>query len=153
MIRVAVGKLDPGLLAPKQVGDETDKAGLREFVCVMAHGVVDAPDFHDRNDGAGGHTVGDREISAHFPVAELHRDVLGFHFALYSFSSVRALPARIRFMSGSASPSPRTPSNVSAIKARPRSGSNGASVANKQCDVPKKAWPQRVGAFSPPSAV
>ena len=35
------------------------------------------------------------------------------------------------------------------ISPRPCSESNGASVANKHFPVPKKAWPQRVGAISP----
>ena len=59
MLRIAVGELDPGLLPPKEIGDEADKARLREFMGVLAHGVVHAPDFHDRDDAARRRAVRD----------------------------------------------------------------------------------------------
>jgi hypothetical protein len=61
---------------------------MHEFVRVMTHGVVDTPDFHDRNDGAGGCAIGDRQIRAHFAIAQFHLDVLRFHFCCHSFKSV-----------------------------------------------------------------
>jgi hypothetical protein len=82
VVRIAVRELNTGLLAPKQIGHEADETGLREFTGMMAHGVVDAPNLHDRNDRAGGGAIGDCEVRAHFAVAQFHRDVLCFHGAL-----------------------------------------------------------------------
>ena len=55
------------------------EAGFGEFVGMVAHRVVDAPDFHDGDDGAGRRAVGDGQIGAHVAVAQLHGDVPGFH--------------------------------------------------------------------------
>ena len=69
----------PGLLAPEQVGDEAHESRFGELVGVVAHGVVDAPDLHDGDDGAGRRAVGHGEVGAHLAVAKLHRDVLRLH--------------------------------------------------------------------------
>ena len=58
-----------------------------------------------------------------------------------------ALPERIRSISAAAISSAPTASTVPPIRAWPCSASNGASVANRQCAVSKKAWPQRVAAI------
>ncbi len=79
---VAVGQLDTRLLAPEQVGHEADESGLGEFVGMVAHGVVDAPDLHDGDDGASRRAIRDREIGAHLAVAKLHLDVLRLHAVL-----------------------------------------------------------------------
>src|SRR5499433_4268465 len=70
-----------------------------------------------------------------------------------SLSSTRALPANILSRSAEEMGSASTASIVLAIRPRPCSASNGASVANKHDDVPKNACPQRVGAITPLSAV
>src|SRR5215510_2536901 len=117
------------------------------------------PDFHDGDDGAGGRAVRDREIGAHLAVAQLDFDGLRFHGSACaavragSLSSARALPANIFSRSAEEMGSASTASIVLAIKPRPCSASNGASVANRQDDVPKNACPQRVGAIAPLSAV
>jgi hypothetical protein len=79
MGRLAIGQLDARLLAPEQVGDETHEPRFGELVGVVAHGVVDAPDLHDGDDGAGRRAVGEGKIGAHLAVAKLHGDVLRFH--------------------------------------------------------------------------
>src|SRR5262249_54579551 len=43
---IVVGELDARLLPPEQIRHQADESGLREFMRVPAHGVVDAPDFH-----------------------------------------------------------------------------------------------------------
>src|SRR5581483_2980616 len=113
------------LLPPEQVGHQADEAGFGELVRVPAHGVVDTPDFHDGDDGAGGRLVRIGDIGAHGAVTEFDLDVLGSHSVLrpisrnisgvippkaghpawiarfcgrhrlYSFKSVLALPAKI----------------------------------------------------------
>src|SRR3954468_727191 len=131
--------------------------------CACRRMVVDAPDFHDRDDGAGGRLVRDREIGAHLAVVQLDPDALRFHFRDPAFvfasvapgnlSSARALPAniisRLPAVIGSAS----IALIVLRISPRPCSASNGASVANRHDDVPKKACPQPVAVTSPLSAV
>src|SRR6516225_9138029 len=123
-----------------------------------AHGVVDAPDFHD---GAGRRAVRDRDIGTHLAVAQLDLDGLRFHADRFhadawaavragSLSSARALPANIFSRSAGEM---GTASTVLAIRPRPCSASNGASVANRQDAVPKNACPHRVGAIDPLSAV
>ena len=77
VIGIVVGQLDARLLPPEQVRHEADEAGLGELVGVLAHGVVDAPDFHDGDDRAGGRLVRIGEIGAHLAVAQLHPDVSG----------------------------------------------------------------------------
>ena len=66
---IVIGELDARLLPPEQIRHQADESRLREFMRVPAHGVVDAPDFHDGDDGAGGRAVRDREIGAHLAVA------------------------------------------------------------------------------------
>src|SRR5262245_22455231 len=128
---------------------------------VPAHGVVDAPDFHDGDDGAGRRLVRDGEIGAHLAVAQLDRDVLRFHArapalaaaGAGSLSRSRALPAKIISRRPGVTGSASTALMVARMRPRPCSQSNGASVANRHDEVPKKAWPQRVAATSPLSAV
>ena len=69
---IFVGEFDARLLPPEQVRHQADEAGLGEFMRMMAHGVVDAPDFHDGDDRAGRRLVGNGEIGAHLAVAQLH---------------------------------------------------------------------------------
>src|SRR5262249_19073547 len=156
---IVVGELDTRLLPPEQIRDQADESGLREFVRVPTHGVVDAPDFHDGDDGAGRRAVRDRDISSHLAVAQLDLDGLRFHadaraaVRAGSLSSARALPANIFSRSAEGMGSAATASIVLAISPRPCSASNGASVANRHDDVPKNACPQHVGAIAPLSAV
>src|SRR5262245_20416722 len=126
---------------------------------VPAHGVVDAPDFHDGDGGAGRRAGRDRETRAAIGVMELGGGCLRFHADALaavragSLSSARALPANIFSRSAEEMGSAATASMVLAIRPRPCSASNGASVANRQDDVPKNACPHRVGAIAPLSAV
>src|SRR5262249_41136462 len=156
---IVVGELDTRLLPPEQIRHQADKSRLREFMRVPAHGVVDAPDFHDGDDGAGRRAVRDREIGAHLAVTQLDRDGLRFHADALaavragSLSSARALPANIFSRSAEEMGSAATASMVLAIRPRPCSASKGASVANRQDGVPKNACPHRVGAIAPLSAV
>src|SRR5262245_59847278 len=131
---------------------------------VPAHGVVDAPDFHDGDDGAGRRAVGDRDIGSHLAVAQLDLDGLRFHadrlhadawaaVRAGSLSSGRALPANIFSRSAEEMGCASMGSIVLAIRPRTCSASNGASVANRQDDVTKNGFPQRVGAIAPLSAV
>src|SRR5437879_2188618 len=96
VLRIVVAELDARLLPPEQVGDQADKACFGKFMRMAPHGVIDAPDFHDRNDGAGGRAIGYRQIGAHHAVAQLDLNGLRSHHMLpYSLSKARALPARI----------------------------------------------------------
>src|SRR5262249_56743923 len=95
-----------------------DDAGWRDFMAGPARGVVDAPDFHDGDDGARRRPVGDREIGSHLAVAQLDLDGLRFHadrlhadcfhadawaaVRAGSLSSARALPANIFLCSAGA---------------------------------------------------
>ena len=79
VLGIVVAELDPGLLPPEQVGHQADEAGFGELAGVLAHRVVDAPDFHDGDDGAGRRLVRIGDIGAHLAVAQLHLDVLGSH--------------------------------------------------------------------------
>ena len=54
VLGVVVGELDARLLAPEEIRHQADEARLGEFLRVLAHGVVDAPDLHDGDDGARG---------------------------------------------------------------------------------------------------
>src|SRR5262249_31306543 len=80
---IMVGELDAGLLAPEQVRHQADEAGLGELVSMVAHRIVDAPDLHDGDDGAGRGAIGQRQVGAHLTVAELHPDVSRLHWWLY----------------------------------------------------------------------
>src|SRR6059058_6419221 len=101
LLRIVVVEFDAGLLPPEQVRHQADESGLREFVRVPAHGLVDAPDFHDGDNGTGGGAVRDGEIGSHFPVAQLDADELSLHgdaraaLRAGSLSSKRAFPAKI----------------------------------------------------------
>ena len=79
MVGVRVGEFNAWLLPPEQVGDETHEARFGELVGVMAHGVVDAPDFHDGDDRAHGRLVGIGDIGAHRTVAKFDLDVFSSH--------------------------------------------------------------------------
>jgi hypothetical protein len=79
MSRVAVRKLDAGLLPPEQVRHQAYEPRFGELMGMMPHGVVDAPDLHDGDDGAGRRTVRDRQIGAHLAVTKPHPDVLRLH--------------------------------------------------------------------------
>src|SRR5262249_6743486 len=143
---IVIGELDARLLPPEQVRHEADEPRLREFMRMPAHGVVDAPDFHDGDDGTGRRAFRNRDIGA----PQLDLDGLRFHADRFhadacaavragSLSSARALPANIFSRSAEEMGSASTASIVLAIKPRPCSASNGASVANRQDDVPKNA--------------
>src|SRR4029453_7023364 len=159
VVGIMVGELDAWLLPPEQVGHQADEAGLRELVRVRPHGVVDAPDLHDGDDGAGRRTVRKREIGAHLAVAQLDPDVPRLHADTFasvgdgSLSSSRGLPAKIISRRPGVMGSASIALMVLRMRARPCSASNGASVANRHDDVPKNACPQRVAAMSPLSAV
>src|SRR5262249_5103242 len=159
VLGIVIGKLDAGLLSPEQVGHQADEAGLGELVRVRPHGVVDAPDLHDRDDGAGRRAIRNGEIGAHLAVAQLDPDVLRLHAVTFaaagagSLSSSRALPAKIISRRPAVMGSASIALMVLRMRARPCSASNGASVANRHDDVPKNACPQRVAARSPLSAV
>src|SRR5262245_47430688 len=161
---IVIGELDARLLPPEQIRHQAHEPRLREFMRVPAHGVVDAPDFHDGDDGARRRAVRDRDIGSHLAVAQLDLDGLRFHadrlhadawaaVRAGSLSSARALPANIFSRSAEEMGSASIASMVLAIRPRPCSASNGASVANRQDAVPKNACPQRVGAIAPLSAV
>ena len=81
VLGVAVVQLDARLLPPEQVRHQADESRLGEFVRVAAHGVVDAPDLHDGDDGAGRRPVGIRDVSAHLAVTQLYFDGYGPHFS------------------------------------------------------------------------
>src|SRR5262245_63230803 len=114
---------------------------------VPAHGVVDAPDFHDGDDGARRRPIGDRDIGSHLAVAQLDLDGLRFHadrlhadcfhadawaaVRAGSLSSARALPANIFSRSAGGMGSGSIASLVLAIRTRTCSASNGASVGNR----------------------
>src|SRR6185437_2261080 len=157
VLRVLVGKLHARFLPPEQIRHQADEAGFGEFVRMMAHRVVDAPDFHDGDDGADGCLVGDRQIGSHLAVAQLDLNVLRFHTPAFAFafnlSKSRALPARIRSRAALSISSASIASMVLRISPPPPSASNGASVANNENFVPKKSCPQRVAARAPLSAV
>src|SRR5262249_51647842 len=136
----------------------------RQLRGLPAHGVVDPPDSHDGDDGARRRPIRDRDIGSHLAVAQLDPDSLRVHADRFhadawaavragSLSSARALPANIFSRSAEEMGSASIAAIVLAIKPRPCSASNGASVANRQDDVPKNACPQRVGAIAPLSAV
>src|SRR5438552_14831659 len=159
LLRIVVGEFDAGLLPPEQVRHQADKSGLREFVRMPAHGLVDAPDFHDGDNGTGRGAVWDGEIGSHFPVAQLDSGSLRLHgdarAALRAgrLSSKRAFPAKILSRSAAERGSASTALVILAIKPRPCSASERASVANRHEDAPTNGCPQRVGAISPLSAV
>src|SRR5262245_46114528 len=159
VLRIVIGELDVRLLPPEEIRYQADESGLREFVRVPAHGVVDAPDFHDGDDGAGGRAVRDREIGSHLAVAQLDPDILRLHAGARavvragSLSSSPALPAKIISRLPAVTGSASITLMVLRIRPRPCSASNGASVANRHDEVPKNACPQRVAARSPLSAV
>src|SRR6185437_1605978 len=144
-----------------QVRHQADKSGLGKFMRVMAHGVVDAPDLHDRDDRARRRPVGNGDIGTHFSVAQLHLCIERLHQPALAFAfanagnlrSARALPEKIRSRSLAPMSSAPTASIVPRISERPPSASKGASVANRENCVPKKSWPQRVAARAPLSAV
>jgi hypothetical protein len=48
---------------------------LSKLFGMLAHGVIHTPNFHDRNDGALGRTLGYRQVSAHLAIAHGHSDV------------------------------------------------------------------------------
>ena len=79
VIRIFVGELDARLLPPEEIRHETNEAGLGEFMGMMAHGVVDAPYFHDRNDCTGRRLIGNGDIGAHLAVAQPHLYVSRLH--------------------------------------------------------------------------
>src|SRR6185437_9418177 len=79
MVRIAVGELDSRLLSPEQARHQAYEPRLGEFMGVVAHRVVDAPDLHDGDDGTRRPALGEREISPHLAVAERHPDVLTSH--------------------------------------------------------------------------
>ena len=140
VLGIAVGKLDARLLPPEKIRNETDEAGLRKFVGVMPHGVVDAPDFHDGDDRWRGSAGGYGQIGPHLAVAKLDLDVLRSHLPGLTVSEAGAHCRReCHQVAVSAASRPRTPRMVSLMRPRPCSASNGASVANRQCDVPKNA--------------
>ena len=51
---IVIGELDARLLPPEPIRDQADESRLREFMRVPAHGVVHAPDFHNRDDAPAG---------------------------------------------------------------------------------------------------
>src|SRR5260370_1929650 len=112
---------------------------------MVAHGLVHAQDFHDGDDPAHRRAAGDREISSHLAVAQLHFDVPCLHaldlaFAAGSAPSLRrsrALPAKMRSRSWREISSASTAAMVSRMRPLPCSASNGASVANRENAMPK----------------
>src|SRR5262245_61145548 len=125
VLRFVVGKLDAGLLPPEQVRHQADEAGLREFVRVAAHGVVDAPDFHDGDDGAGGRTVGDREIASHLAVAQLDPDIPRLHAdarAAACGGSLRSLASSNEIQSLAAKPRIYRPNHVKGLAPKSKTG-------------------------------
>src|SRR5205085_51907 len=112
---------------------------------------VDAPDFHDGDDRAGRRAIGKRDVRAHLAVAQPYAHLAGFH--QLRLSKARALPEKIFCFSAAETSSEFTARIVSRISMPPCSASNGASVANRQCPVPKNSWPQRVAEAEPFSAV
>src|SRR5262249_1457087 len=122
-----------------------------------------ASDSHDGDAGAGRGAVRDRDIGIHLGVAQLDLDGLRFHahrlhadwfhadawaaVRAGSLSSARALPTNIFSRSAEEMGSASIASIVLAIRPRPCSASNGASVGNRHDDVPKNEGPHRVGAF------
>src|SRR5262249_18936234 len=96
---------------------------------------------------AGRRAVRDRDIGSHLAVAQLDLDGLRFHadrlhahawaaVRAGSFSSAHAFPANIFSRSAEEMGSASIASIVLAIRPRPCSASNGASVANRHDDVP-----------------
>src|SRR5262249_12690527 len=148
------------LLPPEQVGNQTEKSRRGKLVGVPAHGVVDAPNFHDGDNRSGRRAVRHGQIGAHLAAPQFDPDVLCLHRAASdveagasaSLSKRRALPAKILSRSGALTSSASTARMVPRVRSRPPCGSNGASVANRHLSVPKNAWPQRVAASTPPSA-
>src|SRR6185437_2265633 len=152
--RIAVGQLDTRLLAPEEVWHQADEARFGKFVGVVPHRVVDAPNLHDGDDRAGRRAIGNRQIGAHGAIPQRNRDRPRLHGIVQARRmSARALPAKMRSRSAAEMSSAFTALIVSRINARPRSASNGASVAKTQWPVVKKEWPQRVAGASPLSAV
>src|SRR5207248_391786 len=143
---------DAGLLAPEKIRHEADEAGVGELLRVAAHRVVDAPDLHDGDDRARRRAVRIRDMRVHDAVAQAHLHVLRPRHQL-RFISRRALPARIRSFSVRGISKASIAASVARMRSRPRSASNGASVANTEWSLPKKAWPHFVAATAPFSAV
>ena len=79
VLGVFVREFDPRLLPPEQIGHQADESGLGEFMCMMAHGVVDTPDLHDRNDRTGRRLVGNSDIGAHLSVTYFQRGIERLH--------------------------------------------------------------------------
>src|SRR5712692_6053759 len=151
VLGVFVVELDARFLAPEEVGHEAHETRFGEFLRVPAHGVVDAPDFHDSDDRGSRRARGERDVRAHFAVPQTDANVLGPH--QLSFRSARALPAKIRSFSALGISRPFTALIVSRISIRPCSASNGASVAKRQWPVVKNSCPHRVAATEPLSEV
>src|SRR5882672_10890100 len=147
VLGVSVVELDAGLLAPEEIGDEAHEPDLRELLRVTPHGVVYAPNLHDGDDRRRRRSLGEDYVRAHRAVAQGDADVPNSH--QLSRSSSRALPEKMRSFSALGISSAFTAARVSRISMRPCSASKGASVANRQCEVPKKAWPQRAAAADP----
>ena len=58
VLGIASESSTPGSCRQNRSGTRQMKPASRKFVCMMAHGVVDAPDLHDGDDGAAGRAVG-----------------------------------------------------------------------------------------------
>src|SRR5258708_23806553 len=76
---VLVGELDAGFLPPEEVRHETNEASFGKFVGMMAHGVIDAPYLHDRDDRAARRFIWDGDIGAHFAGPQLYFYVSRLH--------------------------------------------------------------------------
>src|SRR5205814_810055 len=120
---IRVVQFDSRLLAPEQVRHEAYESGLGKLLRVTPHGVVHAPDFHDGDDGARGGVLGEGDVRPHLTVPQADAELPGSH--QFSFSSARALPAKIHSFSASGISRPFTALMVSRISMRPFSASNG----------------------------
>src|SRR5206468_10007770 len=93
-----------------------------------------------------GGALGESDVRRHLAVPQADADFTGPHHPS-SFSSARALPAKMRSFSAFGISRPFTALIVSRISIRPFSASKGASVAKTQCPVVKNACQQRVASI------
>ncbi len=75
ILGIAIGQFHARLLTPEQVRHQAHKARLGELLRVLAHGVIDAPDFHDGDDAARRRAIGHGEMGTHHTIAQRHLDV------------------------------------------------------------------------------
>lgn len=83
-----VGDLDPGFLAPEDVGTQRDHALRRKIVAHLAHRLVDAENFLDHQQTGAGPAGRQRKIGREIAVAAMDRDIGHGPFSLSDGAAV-----------------------------------------------------------------